>query len=206
MSGLFDPLGLLIAAPGLLLALVLHEYAHARVAHHLGDPTPRAAGRLTLDPLAHLDPIGTLLLVLFGFGWAKPVPVNPWHFRNPLAGMALVAAAGPATNLALAFATFVIADLWEPTGLVGVAVRYVAIINVYLAVFNLIPIPPLDGSRVLRALLGRSGGWLDALESYGWLLLMLLLVTHTLDLVLHPLAALVMDGLAGLAAAMAGGR
>lgn len=203
---LFDPLGLLVAAPGLLLALVLHEYAHARVADRLGDPTPRAAGRLTLEPLAHLDPIGTLLLVVFGFGWAKPVPVNPWYFRNPLAGMALVAAAGPATNLVLAFLTFVVWDLWQPAGLVGLAVQHVAVINVYLAVFNLIPIPPLDGSRVLRAFLGRSGSWLDALEPYGGLLVMLLLITNVLDVVLFPAAAAVLEGLSGAAAAVTGGR
>ncbi|ADU51247.1 peptidase M50 [Thermaerobacter marianensis DSM 12885] len=203
---LFDPLGLLVAAPGLLLALVLHEYAHARVADRLGDPTPRAAGRLTLEPLAHLDPVGTLLLVVFGFGWAKPVPVNPWYFRNPLAGMALVAAAGPVTNLVLAFLTFVVWDLWQPAGLVGLAVQHVAVINVYLAVFNLMPIPPLDGSRVLRAFLGRSGGWLDALEPYGGLLVMLLLITNVLDVVLFPAAAAVLEGLSGAAAAVTGGR
>ncbi|QIA27072.1 site-2 protease family protein [Thermaerobacter sp. PB12/4term] len=206
MPGLFDPIGMLVAAPGLLLALVLHEYAHARVAHQLGDPTPRAMGRLTLDPLAHLDPVGTLLLVVFGFGWARPVPVNPWHFRNPLAGMALVAAAGPLTNLALAYLTLVAWYLWQPAGLVGEAVTHIAVINVYLAVFNLIPIPPLDGSRVLRAVLGRGGHWLDTLESYGWLLVILLVATGVLGAVLHPAATVVLAGLSQAAGAITGAR
>ena len=206
MLGPFDPVGLLVAAPGLLLALVLHEYAHARVADRLGDPTPRAAGRLTLDPLAHLDPIGALLLLAFGFGWARPVPVNPFYFRNPLAGMAMVAAAGPLVNVALAFVALLVAHLWPRGGLIGEAIAYTASINVFLAVFNLIPIPPLDGSRVLRALLGRSGGWLDAMESYGWLLVMLLLITRTLDVVLYPAAALLMGGLEAAAGSLAGPR
>ncbi|MFS8641038.1 MAG: site-2 protease family protein, partial [Symbiobacteriaceae bacterium] len=180
----FDLLGLLVAAPGLLMALVLHEYAHARVADRLGDPTPRASGRLSLDPLAHLDPVGTLLLLAFGFGWARPVPVNPYYFRNPIAGMAYVAAAGPLTNVLLALAALVVLQLWWPPGLVGRALLYTAYINVFLAVFNLIPVPPLDGSRVLRAVLGRRGEWLDAAESYGWLLVLLLLVTNVIHVVL----------------------
>lgn len=191
----FDLLGLLVAAPGWLMALVLHEYAHARVADRLGDPTPRASGRLSLDPLAHLDPIGTLMLVAFGFGWARPVPVNPYYFRNPVAGMAYVAAAGPATNVLLALAAFVVARLWWPPGLVGEALLYTAYINVFLAVFNLIPVPPLDGSRVLRAILGRRGQWLDAAESYGWLLVILLLVTNVIDIVLFPAAGLLLGAL-----------
>ncbi|HEY8393275.1 MAG TPA: site-2 protease family protein [Thermaerobacter sp.] len=188
----FDLLGLLVAAPGLLMALVLHEYAHARVADRLGDPTPRASGRLSLDPLAHLDPIGTLMLLAFGFGWARPVPVNPFYFRNPVVGMAYVAAAGPLTNALIALVTFVVLRLWWPAGLVGEALVYTAYINVLLTVFNLIPVPPLDGSRVLRAVLGRRGQWLDAAESYGWLLVILLLVTNVIDVVLFPAAGLLL--------------
>ncbi|MFO7275264.1 MAG: site-2 protease family protein [Bacillota bacterium] len=198
----FDLLGLLVAAPGLLMALVLHEYAHARVADRLGDPTPRASGRLSLDPLAHLDPVGTLLLLAFGFGWARPVPVNPYYFRNPIAGMAYVAAAGPLTNVLLALAALVVLQLWWPPGLVGRALLYTAYINVFLAVFNLIPVPPLDGSRVLRAVLGRRGEWLDAAESYGWLLVLLLLVTNVIHVVLVPAAGLLFDGLQFAAEAM----
>lgn len=204
LLGRFDPLGLLVAAPGLLVALVLHEYAHARVADRLGDPTPRATGRLTLDPFAHLDPIGLLMLLAFGFGWARPVPVNPYAFRKPVTGMALVAIAGPLTNIALAFVTLLVMGWWSPAGLVGEAIAYTATINVFLAVFNLIPIPPLDGSRVLRALLGRGGQWIDALEPYGWLVLILLLATNLLDGVLFGAADLVTGALAAAAGKLTG--
>jgi Zn-dependent protease len=147
--------------PFLLVSLVLHELAHAYVATWLGDPSPRADGRLSLNPIVHLDPLGTTMFVLtalvsdFIFGWAKPVMVNPRHFRRPQVDMALVAAAGPATNLLLALGCVAWLVHGNPEGtLADVLVRAFEV-NVVLGIFNLIPVPPLDGSRILGAVLPR---------------------------------------------------
>jgi len=146
--------------PAVLLSLSFHEFFHGFVADRLGDPTARNQGRLTLNPKAHLDPVGTVCMLLFRFGWAKPVPVNMMYFKNPKQGMAITAAAGPASNLLLAFVSmtlyFPFALHWSG-GLVGgylTTFLYIMImINVGLAVFNLLPISPLDGSKILYAVL-----------------------------------------------------
>jgi Zn-dependent protease len=147
--------------PFLLVSLVLHELAHAYMATWLGDPSPRADGRLSLNPIVHLDPLGTTMFVLtalvsdFIFGWAKPVMVNPRHFRRPQVDMAVVAAAGPATNLLLALGCVAWLVHRNPDGtLADVLVRAFEV-NVVLGIFNLIPVPPLDGSRILGAILPR---------------------------------------------------
>lgn len=191
-----------IVAVPLLLALTLHEAAHAYAADRLGDPTPRRAGRLTLNPLAHLDVVGTLVFVLTRMiGWAKPVPVNPSYFRRPRRGMLWVALAGPAANLALAGA-FALAyhllasavgagvRLGLPVGvwlfLVSVA-RAGVIVNLGLALFNLMPIPPLDGSRVLAGVLpGGAAAAVYRLERYGMVLLLLVVFSGALDRTLYP--------------------
>lgn len=194
----------------LLFAMVLHEYAHGWVAHRHGDPTARLQGRLTLNPLAHIDPFGTIILPLmcmllpgsFFIGWAKPIPVDPRNLRQPRRDMALVAAAGPAMNLLLAVMSAVLlAGLlamdptlmasWPPQpgqeprrDLLGMLLLPVAamalysvFINVLLMVFNLIPIPPLDGGRVLTSLLpARAAGSLMRLEPYGMLVIVMLLM------------------------------
>ena len=171
----------------LLIAFTIHELAHAWVADQLGDPTPRRQGRLTLNPLAHLDPIGSLLLVFAGFGWAKPVMTNPYNFRNgPQLGMAVVAAAGPASNLLMA----ILAAIPFQVGLVSLRnlTTYGGMlptldlflydfiqINVLLMLFNLLPIGPLDGMKVLRGFAPRE--WdptLAALEQWGMFILMAL--------------------------------
>ncbi len=152
----------LYLAPLLLLSLVLHELAHAYVATWLGDPSPRADGRLSFNPIVHLDPLGTAMFAItafvstFIFGWAKPVMINPRHFRRPQVDMAIVAAAGPATNLILALACIAILVHGDLTGTAFRVLAYAYQVNVVLGLFNLIPIPPLDGSRIVAAVMPRA--------------------------------------------------
>jgi Zn-dependent protease len=164
--------------PFLLVSLVLHELAHAVVATKLGDPTPRQEGRLTLNPIVHLDPIGTLMFAVtyfttgLIFGWARPVMVHPGYFRRPKEGMALVAAAGPATNFLLGLIAIAYIVHGNPEGLwFDVAVQAFTV-NIVLGIFNLIPIPPLDGSRIVGALLpDRAYASWSAFDQYGMFVL-----------------------------------
>ncbi|MFQ5881443.1 MAG: site-2 protease family protein [Candidatus Methylomirabilales bacterium] len=191
-----------IITPPILLALTFHEYAHAWVADRLGDPTARMLGRLTLNPLSHLDPVGTAGLFLFRFGWAKPVPVTLSNFRNPHRDMLWVAIAGPMTNLFLAAVSAMLLRVATMSPMpaegawVGMpilfmlraSVRY----NIILAIFNLIPIPPLDGSRVLSGLLGPTQVLAyRRMEPYGVVLLVVLIFTGTVGRVIWPMISLV---------------
>ena len=141
----------------IFITLPIHEWAHGFVSTKLGDPTPRYQGRLTLNPMAHFDLMGALGILLLGIGWAKPVQVNARYYKNPKWGMALVALAGPLSNIVLAFIMLLINNILMVTGLVENAIIeqlyyflfYIAIISISLAVFNLIPVPPFDGSRIL---------------------------------------------------------
>lgn len=160
------------------MSLSFHEAAHAFVANLLGDPTARYSGRLTLNPLAHLDPIGSLMILLAGFGWAKPVPFNPLNLRNLKRDAALISFAGPAANLALA-AIFGSFYRWlGGGGALGGVLTLLAIINLNLAVFNLIPLHPLDGFKVVTGLLPRrlAVDW-EQTQGWGIYILILLLVT-----------------------------
>jgi Zn-dependent protease len=180
---------LLLILPVLLVSLVLHELAHGLVADALGDPTPRAMGRLTLNPLPHLDLFGTLMLVITAlsgsvlFGWAKPVPVDPRHFRSPQRGMMLVGAAGPLTNFAIAVGASQVVRLAGGTqGFLFELGWDLYVLNLFLGFLNLIPIPPLDGSRVLGGILPARlyPAWtsLDRLGNVLFLVVFLLLITN----------------------------
>ncbi len=167
---------ILFAGPPILIALTFHEYAHAYVANRLGDPTARLMGRLTLNPLKHLDPFGTILLFIANFGWAKPVPVDPSHFKNPPRDMLWVALAGPVSNVILAAAFSAIyrmnaaglLQFPEGSGFFISMLRYAIFINLVLAFFNLIPIQPLDGSKILYGLLSpEAARGYARFESYG---------------------------------------
>lgn len=177
----------------LLTAFSIHELAHAVAAEQLGDSTARNQGRITLNPLAHLDPIGTIMLIIAGFGWAKPVPVNMRNLRgNPLTGMALIAAAGPLSNIMLAviavipfrmgllFPEFTSQSAIFPS--LSFLLTQFIWINIILAVFNMIPIPPLDGSKILFGLLPYEiGRQLYFLEQYGMLILLVLFVAPSIS-------------------------
>jgi Zn-dependent protease len=176
----------ILAGPALLFSLTVHEYFHARMAYHFGDTTARDAGRLTLNPLAHLDFMGTLMLVITGFrfGWAKPVPVNPYFLRGGGKTEFWIAAAGPLSNLGLAFLSGLIFRLigdWSiPEKFMPLIYMlwFMIIGNVSLAFFNLLPIAPLDGSHIFRHLLpARYGPALDQIERYSPMVLMVLIMS-----------------------------
>jgi Zn-dependent protease len=191
----FDISQLLLWLPAVLIALTFHEYAHGLVADWLGDPTPRYQGRLTLNPLVHLDPLGFILLLLVHFGWAKPVQVNPLNFRGDrYRGMVLVGLAGAGMNLLVAFTATLIATLDNipagGSGYLSAIMEGIILINIYLAVFNLIPIPPLDGSQVLAGLL-RNSEIVYTLQRYGYIILIVLIFTGIIGIVLGPVSGFI---------------
>jgi len=159
---------LILLIPVLVFALVFHEFSHAWVANKLGDPTARYSGRLTLNPLAHLDPFGSLMILFVGFGWAKPVPVDSRYLSNPRVDMMKIAFAGPAANLLLAFVGGTIIRTGIFDGSITLMLILFTQINIMLAVFNMIPIPPLDGSQIFSGLMMRRNPELvHKLQMYG---------------------------------------
>jgi len=188
---------MLLRIPALLIAITFHEYAHARVSYSLGDPTPKWRGRLSLNPLVHLDPIGLLMLWLFRFGWAKPVEVNPSYYREPKKGTILVSLAGPMANLILAFFAMIILKLdILHIGILDSFIYILFLYNLTLAVFNLIPIPPLDGSKILAGLLPTPQAYeFSKFESYGPFVLILLVYFGLLGNILNPLILFIHRGL-----------
>lgn len=179
-----DPLTFVLLAIPLLYSIIVHELAHVWVALRMGDPTAKNAGRLTLNPLSHLDPIGTIMLFIVGFGWARPVPVNLGYIRDYRRGLVLVSSAGIVANMIFAFLAVLLLK-WltpAPRGSVGIFLSYLAQINLILAAFNLIPIPPLDGSKILMGFLpDRMHDALARLEPYGFFIIIGLLFVGALN-------------------------
>ncbi|MDP2872595.1 MAG: site-2 protease family protein [Bacillota bacterium] len=189
MRGVSDWLGWAIAV---VVAIVIHEYAHARVADALGDPTPRASGRMTLNPLHHVDWLGLLMLVVVRIGWAKPVPINPTYFRDRRSGVLLVSAAGPLSNFATAFVATILLKVIPPLSGLGFLRDLLWLLlqfSVIFGVFNLLPIPPLDGSRILRLFLrGQAARLLWQYEGYGRYVIIILAFTGLLWTIISPIA------------------
>ena len=203
-------LGFLISIVCRLIAITGHEVAHGFVSDKLGDPTPRREGRLSFNPLAHLDLTGTLLMLLTGFGWAKPVAVDPRYYRDTKKGMALVAVAGPLSNLIMAFLGLLIYAIFfvinvktgaftSLTGFLQTFSMYFAQTNLCFMVFNLIPIPPLDGSRILGMFLSnRSYYKLLQYERYSMILIMVLSLTGAFSKIIGTGVGFVFNGIINL--------
>lgn len=192
---------LVLLIPAFLVAVTVHELAHGLVADRLGDPTARLHGRLTLNPLPHIDPLGAIAFLLAGFGWARPVPVNAHNLRHPIRDMAWIAVAGPVSNFLIAFiglVALVLVERWVEApflatplgGLLQAIFRF----NVALGIFNLIPLPPLDGGHFLPYLLPRrSWTFLHQIEQYGPMILLLLVMSGATRYIVGPIYALVIS-------------
>lgn len=179
-----DPIAFVLLVIPLLYSVVIHEVAHGWVANRMGDPTAKFMGRLSLNPIKHLDPLGTLMLFLVGFGWAKPVPINMNNIADRRKGLIFVSSAGILANLLLAFGTLLVDRLLDLTSARTVALiaNYTAYVNITLAALNLIPIPPLDGSKILMGFASRKTQYLLArIEPYGFFILIALLYLGWLD-------------------------
>lgn len=192
-----DPLSFVILSVLLLYSVIFHELAHGWVAHKMGDSTAKWLGRLTLNPVKHLDPIGTLMLLFIGFGWAKPVPVNleniPADKRRK--GIILVSAAGITANIIIAFFALLLLRLIspEPSDMINKILSLLAYINIILAAFNLIPIPPLDGSKILMGFAPESvNRVLNQIEPFGFFIVLGLLFLHVLDPVINLLQRVIL--------------
>lgn len=184
-----------ITVIALLFTIVAHEVAHGTMALLMGDTTARDAGRLTPNPLKHLDPVGTLSMILFRFGWAKPVPINPYRFRNRKLGMILVSGAGAAVNLLIAFLCIAfLGHLPFRNAFLDALLQMLLIYNIYFAVFNLLPVPPLDGSKILFTLLpDQLESFFYRYEQYFNFLLIALLISGLAGRVVVPIAQMIMD-------------
>ncbi|KKW27767.1 MAG: Peptidase, M50 family [Candidatus Kaiserbacteria bacterium GW2011_GWB1_52_6] len=179
LSTLFsNPLVFLLWAIGLVLAISIHEYAHARVADRLGDPTPRSQGRLTLDPRSHLDPLGTIALLFLGFGWGRPVMFDPYNLRSPRRDSALIALAGPASNLLFALILSLCTRFLPALSFIAPIFGVLILMNISLAIFNLVPVFPLDGEKILGGLLSPAlyQEYQNIMRQYGTIILILLLL------------------------------
>ncbi len=204
-----DLLGILLTLPGVIIAITFHEFAHAFVAYKLGDDTPKMQGRLNLNPLSHIDPIGIILLIFAHIGWGKPVQINTRNFDRKYSqsgGEALVSLAGPMMNfiLAIVFTIIYYVILKFGNGLFSVQVslvilaliQYTIIVNIGLGVFNLIPLPPLDGSKIFRNFMPYNvKAWLDKYESVFYMVFLLLWFTNLAGIIISPIIELIANGL-----------
>ena len=191
---------LIYVVPALLIAISMHEFAHGYMSYLLGDPTPKMDGRLTLNPFRHLDVWGTLCLLVFHVGWAKPIRVNTRNYKNKRRDMILVAAAGPLMNFILAFLFMLLYGLiykFETSGVLlnylYVLSYYAAQLNVGLGVFNLIPVPPLDGANILAEIVPAVNRFYSRFRQYGWLILLLLLGTRVLYVPMEALMSAILS-------------
>lgn len=201
----FNLMEMVAGLPGLVMALALHEYAHARVAVAMGDFTPKMMGRLTLNPMAHIDPIGLVVLLIARFGWAKPVVINPHNFHDRKKGEILVALAGPAMNFLLAFLALGVMIFLTHTMRIEMsyglrAVLWLIVVyNINFGIFNLIPLPPLDGSRILMAVLPYEMQYrFAALERYSMIIFIIFIATPILGYILVPIAQLLLGLFSGI--------
>ena len=185
-----NPLVFILVAAALILSLTFHEFAHAYVADHLGDPTARYLGRVTLNPIKHLDPIGTMLLLFVGFGWGRPVPFNPANLNNPKRDAALISFAGPGSNFLLAILFAILYKFFGNVGILGDFMYLATFYNLLLGLFNLFPFHPLDGFKVVYGLIPMNLAyqWLQ-MQSYGMYILIFMIFTGTTSTIMQPLVS-----------------
>lgn len=183
-----NPLVFFLVAGALVISISIHEFAHAYIADRLGDPTAKLLGRVTLNPKAHLDPMGTILLLIAGFGWGKPVPFDARNLSNPKRDAAIISFAGPLSNIILALLFSLVFRVVGGNGLVGIFLQLTVQYNLVLAIFNLIPVHPLDGFKVVNGFLPRelSYQWLQ-MAPYGMWILLFLIFAGVTDKIIGPL-------------------